>query len=95
MILPDNFRDVVVALSDAGARFVVLGGFAVAYHGHVRATKDIDLFVEATEANAARVERALAEFGAPLTRDALLRNKRAVGRLQDLADVEALERETE
>lgn len=64
--LPEDFRDLLVALSDAGADFVVLGGHAVAYHGHVRATKDLDVLVRATADNAERVYRALARFGAPL-----------------------------
>jgi hypothetical protein len=146
--LPDDFRDILVELHDAGAEFVVLGGHAVAYHGHPRATKDLDVLVRATDANAQRVYRALASFGAPLEsfavtaddfatydgvlqigvpplridvltrasgitfdaavadgeslelegrripvigRTALLANKRAAARPQDLADVAALE----
>jgi hypothetical protein len=43
----DDFRDILVELHEAGARFVVLGGHAVAFHGHPRATKDLDILVEA------------------------------------------------
>lgn len=146
--LPEDFRDLLIELSDAGAAFVVLGGYAVAFHGHPRATKDIDVLIRADADNAERVYRALAAFGAPLsafevgpadfatfdgvlqvglpprridilnradgitfndaiaegagfTLDgrkiaviglaALLRNKRAAGRPQDLADIDALE----
>ena len=146
--LPDDFRDLLVALHDAGAAFVVVGGHAVAFHGHPRATKDLDVLVRADGENASKVYRALADFGAPLETfevgeadfaaydgvlqiglpprridilnrvagirfdealegaarieiegrsipviglDALLRNKRASGREQDLADVKALE----
>jgi predicted nucleotidyltransferase len=64
--LPDDFRDLLVCLADAGADFVIVGGFAVAHHGHVRATKDIDVFVRPTSDNAARVVRGLTAFGAPL-----------------------------
>jgi predicted nucleotidyltransferase len=64
--LPEDFRDLLVELHDAGAEFVVLGGHAVAYHGHPRATKDLDVLVRASAANAARVYKALASFGAPL-----------------------------
>lgn len=39
--LPDDFRDLLVALADADAQFVVLGGHAVAFLGHPRATKDL------------------------------------------------------
>ncbi|MCE7962594.1 MAG: hypothetical protein DYH05_08875 [Acidobacteria bacterium ACB1] len=125
----------------------MIGGYAVAFYGHVRATKDLDVFIRSTKTNAEIVFRAIAEFGAPLgsievspedlvdgdvviqigvpprridivlkasgiTFDdairesrslqiegrsipviglsSLIANKSALGRLQDLADVEAL-----
>jgi hypothetical protein len=64
--LPQDFRDVLIELHDAGAAFVVLGGHAVAYHGHPRATKDLDILVRADGTNASIVYQALAAFGAPL-----------------------------
>ncbi len=143
----DDFRDILIELHNARARFVVLGGHAVAFHGHPRATKDLDVLVEANAENAARVYAALAAFGAPLSafevgvqdfasydgvlqlgvpprridiinradgitfaeaiadgesftlqgceipvigRSALIKNKRAAARPQDIADVKAL-----
>lgn len=65
--LTDDFRDLLIELADAGAEFVVVGGHAVAFHGHPRATKDLDVLVRASRTNAARVYRALAAFGAPLS----------------------------
>lgn len=145
--LPDDFRDLLIELSDKGADFVLVGGHAVAFHGHPRATKDMDVLVRASSSNAEKVYRALAAFGAPLQnfavqakdfaaydgilqiglpprrvdiinradgvsfdeaiaegasfmlegrripvigRAALIKNKRAAGRAQDAADVEAL-----
>lgn len=64
--LPDDFRDFLVALADARAEFVLIGGWAVAVHGRPRATEDLDILVRATPENAERVYRALAAFGAPL-----------------------------
>lgn len=64
--LPQDFRDLLIELHDAKADFVVLGGHAVAFHGHPRATKDLDVLVRADSANASRVYQALAAFGAPL-----------------------------
>lgn len=142
-----DFRDLFAALNDAGAEYIVVGAHALAAHGHVRATKDIDVLVRCEPVNAARVHQALHAFGAPLaqlsvgdlatpgivfqigvapiridilteisgvtfeeawaarvpsryadqpiavlSREHLLQNKRASGRLQDLADVETLER---
>ncbi len=143
-----DFLDLLCALLGANARFMVVGAYAVGVHGHPRATKDFDVWVEASAENAPKVMDALREFGAPLMGLAeadlrepgvglqigvepgridlltaisgvqfaeawpsvveadfgdgvrcsviglehLLRNKRASGRPQDVADVEALER---
>lgn len=64
--LPDDFRDLLVALADAGAEFLLVGGYALAAHGYLRATDDLDVFVRPTPANAERVFRGLAAFGAPV-----------------------------
>lgn len=40
--LAEDFRDLLVEFHDAGAEFVVVGGYAVAFHGHPRATEDLD-----------------------------------------------------
>jgi len=140
-----DFEELFECLTARNVRFVVVGGHALAYHSRPRYTKDLDVFVEPTAENAARVLTALEDFGfgglgltmsdfdkpgrivqlgvAPnridlltsidgvsfgdawsgrvvgrfgagsvpfLGRRELLANKRAVGRLQDLADIEAL-----
>ncbi|MGH7058259.1 MAG: nucleotidyltransferase [Acetobacteraceae bacterium] len=64
--LPEDFRDLLIELADAGAEFVLVGGHAVAFHGHPRATKDMDVLIRSDSSNAERVYRALAAFGAPL-----------------------------
>lgn len=64
--LPDDFRDVLVALADAQADFVLIGGWAMAVHGRPRATEDLDVLVRATPDNSAKVFAALAAFGAPV-----------------------------
>jgi hypothetical protein len=66
MVNPD-FRDLFAALNDAGARYLVVGAHAVAFYAEPRFTKDLDVWVEASPANAPRVLAALAAFGAPLT----------------------------
>jgi hypothetical protein len=140
-----DFRDLFAALNDAGADYLVVGAHALAAHGHVRATKDIDVWIRCNAENARRVHDALRAFGAPLanlspadlatpgivfqigvapiridilttisgvtfeeawptrisshyadqpiavlSREHLIQNKLASGRLQDLADVETL-----
>jgi hypothetical protein len=62
-----DFIDLLRAFADADVRFLVVGAYALALHGRPRATGDLDVWVEATPENAARVMRALAAFGAPLT----------------------------
>jgi predicted nucleotidyltransferase len=47
------------ALNDEGARYILIGGFAVIAHGGSRTTNDIDLLVDASPENVARVKRAL------------------------------------
>ena len=61
-----DFLDLLRAFAAASVRFLVVGAYALALHGRPRATGDLDVWVEATPENAARVMRALAAFGAPL-----------------------------
>jgi hypothetical protein len=142
-----DLRDLLRVFIDHEVRFLIVGGYALAVHGHPRATADLDVWIECSEANAARAYEALRALGAPLQhltvedlttsgtvyqiglppvridiltritgvefdaawrvrldtpiddlvvpvigREALLANKRALGRTRDLADVELLER---
>jgi hypothetical protein len=146
MQLSRDFSEFVDACSARGVRFLVVGGYAVAAHGHPRMTKDLDVLVDPARDNADRLVAALGDFGfgsvglvaedfiAPgevvqlgyppvridlltsldgvefdaayagrvdvdidgrsipvIGRAELIANKRATGRLQDLADVERLE----
>ncbi len=62
----EDFLDLLSALNAADARYLVVGGYAVGIHGRPRATKDLDVWIEASPANAARVLQALRAFGAPI-----------------------------
>jgi hypothetical protein len=64
--LLDDFRDLLVAFADEAVDFVVIGGWAMALHGHGRSTDDLDVLVKASSENATRVYRALVRFGAPV-----------------------------
>lgn len=61
-----DYVEMLNELSDAGAEFLVIGAHALAVHGYLRATKDLDIWVRPTAENAKRVWVALARFGAPL-----------------------------
>lgn len=64
--LPPDFADLLLELLDAEVQFLLVGGYAVAHYGHLRATKDLDVWICPGPANADRVVRALRRFGAPL-----------------------------
>jgi len=55
----DDVRRICRALDEAGARYVLIGGFAVILHGGHRTTKDIDLLVDPSPENVARLKQAL------------------------------------
>ena len=56
----EDLVELCKALNREGARYVLIGGFAVILHGFVRATKDVDLLIDASEANVQAVKRAMA-----------------------------------
>ena len=58
----DDVQDLLTALSAAGVRYIVVGAYALAHHGLVRATGDIDILVEPSPRNARRIEKAVLEF---------------------------------
>lgn len=55
----EDLARIARALNEHGARYVLIGGFAVIAHGGARTTKDIDLLVESTPDNVSRIRRAL------------------------------------
>jgi hypothetical protein len=63
----DDFRELLTTFADQGVEFVLIGGWALALHGHGRGTDDLDVLVRPTPENAARVFRALVVFGAPVS----------------------------
>ena len=62
----EDFRDLLAALLEAGARFLVVGAHAMAVHGVPRATGDLDVWIASDGPNAERVWAALLRFGAPV-----------------------------
>lgn len=65
MDLPPDFRDLLEAFARESVEAVLVGGYAVAFHGRPRATKDIDFVLRGDPENLERASRALTAFGAP------------------------------
>jgi len=63
MSLQKDLREFIELLNELEVRFVVVGAFAVAFHGYFRYTSDIDLFIDSSRENAERIFRAIEQFG--------------------------------
>ena len=63
MILNKDFREFVQLLNDHEVLYLVVGGYAVAFHGYPRYTKDIDLWIWSDKANLEKLLKALDAFG--------------------------------
>lgn len=66
MDLPIDFKELLAEFESEGVEAVVVGGYAVAFHGRPRATKDLDVLLAGDDENLARAARALERFGAPM-----------------------------
>ncbi|MEA3226029.1 MAG: nucleotidyltransferase [Planctomycetota bacterium] len=65
-MLNSDYKDMLQVLLDNGVKFLLVGAYAMGAHGYPRATGDIDIWVEPSAENSARVYRSMAAFGAPL-----------------------------
>lgn len=63
MELYRDFRELLALFNARSVEYVVVGGYAMAHHGQPRYTRDIDLYVRPSKANAERVMAALDAFG--------------------------------
>jgi hypothetical protein len=61
-LYPD-FKEFLRSLNSAGARYLILGGYAVNYHGYQRATGDLDIWIAVDAQNALTVSKVLQGFG--------------------------------
>jgi predicted nucleotidyltransferase len=64
--MEQNLKELLFALNRHRVKYVIIGGYAVFVHAQPRMTKDLDVFIESSPANALAIYKALAEFGAPL-----------------------------
>ena len=64
-MLNRNFQEFVRLLGAHGVKYLVVGGYAVGFHGYPRYTGDIDIFVAISPENAERLAQVFKEFGFP------------------------------
>ncbi|MBE0408661.1 MAG: hypothetical protein IBX69_02890 [Anaerolineales bacterium] len=62
-MLNQDFKEFIQSLNDNQVHYLVIGGYAVALHGHPRYTKDMDVWIETNPENAAQIVKALEQFG--------------------------------
>ena len=62
-MLNKDFKEFIELLNKKKVNYLVVGGYAVALHGHPRYTKDLDIWIERSPENAHRILSALDEFG--------------------------------
>lgn len=61
--LPKDFRDFLKLLNSNKVEYLIVGGYAVSYHGYPRSTGDMDIWLAMSSENAAKITRVLKEFG--------------------------------
>ena len=67
-----DFKELLRAFNERKAEYLIVGGSAVMKYTEPRFTKDLDVWIRNSPENAAKVYKALAEFGAPLQKDGLV-----------------------
>ena len=63
MTLDKNFEDFVALLNQCGVTYMVVGGYALAFHGKPRHTGDLDIWIGLSDDNAQKMEGVLNDFG--------------------------------
>ncbi|HJZ46189.1 MAG TPA: DUF6036 family nucleotidyltransferase [Roseiflexaceae bacterium] len=63
--LPQDFSEFLQSLNEQQVRYLLIGGYAVAYHGYPRSTADMDIWIDMEATNAQAVLAAIQAFGFP------------------------------
>lgn len=63
MVLNKDFKEFIKLLNDNGVKYLIVGGYAVGFHGYPRYTKDLDIWLLVSEDNAEQVHKSLIQFG--------------------------------
>lgn len=65
-IFNDDFREFIQCFNLANVKYILVGGYSVILHGYSRTTGDMDIWVERSGTNYAKIERAFLRFGMPM-----------------------------
>ena len=60
---PQDFKEFLKLLNSEGIEYLIIGGYAVGFHGYPRATGDMDVWIASNEKNAMKMVEALKQFG--------------------------------
>ncbi|MCG2787941.1 MAG: hypothetical protein L6461_22865 [Anaerolineae bacterium] len=63
IVLPPDFKEFLKLLNEHDVRYLLIGGYAVSYHGYARATEDMDIWVAIHPENAHKIVNVLKDFG--------------------------------
>ena len=61
--IPPDLKEFLQLLNSKSVEYLLIGGYAVGYHGYVRATGDMDVWIATSESNAEKLTELLREFG--------------------------------
>lgn len=61
--LPEDFKDFLRLLNGKTVKYLLIGGYAVGYHGYPRATNDIDFWIEISPENISKIIAVIRDFG--------------------------------
>ena len=79
--LPPDFKDFLRLLNDNAVEYLLIGGYAVGYHGYPRATGDMDIWIAMSPENARKTVTVLRQFGfamPELSEDLFLQENRII-----------------
>ena len=96
--LPVDFKEFLKLLNSNNVEYILVGGWAVGFHGYSRFTADMDIFIGLSEDNISCLQKALKEFGVPefdrsmlTTRGHVFRIGRAPLRIEIINEISGVE----